>query len=270
MTLERISRKFIQKHPQDAVRVIEQLGDEEKSVLIASLDPKSAAATLRSMTTGDAVSTLAGMPPVRIIMILKDESPNFVAACLRRLPASLRKAIMSEAEQNGELKSVRTLLSYPPGVAGAVMDPQIPAVQEHMTVKEAIIYVKRYPEKLRNILYVVDENNFLTGFIEARDLLVANDTVTLKTSQKPVQYRLNARAHLGTAVENPGWEHLDMLPVIDYHGLYLGGLTRESFLKAVSDMESDGTYGDQPKEILIGLAETFLNTCSELLFPDRK
>lgn len=87
---------------------------------------------------------------------------------------------------------------------------------------------------------------------------------------KPIQYKLNGRAYLHAAHDNAGWEHFDDLPVVDYHGIYLGSLSRAAILQALSEIETDNSYGDQPKEILIGLAETFLNTCSQFLFPDRK
>ena len=270
MTLERISKRFIERHPQDAVRIVEQLADNEKTALITSLSPGSAADILQAMTPADAVVTISPMTPVQSVTILGNVSPNFAAACMRRLPAEKRRSILLEAEKNGSLNTVRTLLNFPPGQAGAVMDPQAPALQEQMTVKEAVACVRRYKEKLQNTIYVVNQENILTGLIEARDLLVLKDNASINTSMKSVQYRLNGRVHLHTAVDNPGWEHQESMPVIDYHGIYLGSLTREALLKALTDIDVDDIHGDQPKEILIGLAETFLNTCSELLFPNRK
>ena len=150
------------------------------------------------------------------------------------------------------------------------MDPETAAIQEQMTAGEAVAFARRYPEKLRNVIYVIDDVNALTGLMEARDLLLLNDNAPVKTSMKPIKYKLNGRASLAATRENSGWEHLDIMPVVDFHGIYLGSLTRESFLQALTEIEGDDSYGDQPKDILIGLAETFLNTCSELFFPNKK
>lgn len=270
MTLERISRRFIEKHPLDAVRIVEQLADAEKTELIMSLDPATAADLLQAMPPADAVSVITLMTPARSLSILQELSSNFAAGCLRRLPAEKRSRILNEAEQKGGLKNVRTLLQFSPGVVGAVMDPESAAIQEQMTARETILFAKRHPEKLRNIIYVVNDENALTGKIEVRDLLLLNDNTLIKTCMKQVQYKLNGRTSLEAAEDNTGWDHVDIMPVVDYHGIYLGSLTRESFLQALIEIDTTDFYGDQPRDILIGLAETFLNTCSELLFPIKK
>lgn len=270
MTLERISKRFIERHPHDAVRIVERLADTEKSALLNSLDPEYAADILQAMTPADAVSAIALMTPVQSLPIFKSLSPNLAAGSLRRLPADLRRDILTEAGQHGDLKNVRTLLQFPPDVAGAVMDPETAAVQEHMTAGEVVDFARRFPDKLRNIIYIVNVVNELMGFIEARDLLILQDKTSIRSAMKPIQYKLNGRAYLHAAHDNAGWEHFDDLPVVDYHGIYLGSLSRAAILQALSEIETDNSYGDQPKEILIGLAETFLNTCSQFLFPDRK
>ncbi len=270
MTLEKISSRFIKYHPLDAVRLIEHLGDEEKAALVTSLAPDTAAKILQAMTPADVVTTIAKIAPPDCLSILKTVSPNFTASTLRRLPPDVRRSIMEHAQNEGELKNVSTLLHFPPGVVGAIMNPDAFVLQEQMTVKEAVTYVKRHPDKLQNVIYVVNMENVLTGLIEAKDLLVLKDNATINTSMKPVQYKLNGRTYLGAAVDNSGWEHVDSMPIVDYQGIYLGVLTRDSFLKALTETDLEETQGDQPKEILIGLAETFLNTCSELLFPQKK
>ena len=270
MTLERISRRFIEKHPLDAVRIVEQLTDAEKTDLIISLDPAFAADLLQTMPPADAVSVITLMTPAQSLSILQELSSNFSAGCLRRLPAEMRSRILNEAERAGGLKNIRTLLQFPSGVVGSVMDPDTAAIQEQMTARETTLFAKRHPEKLRNIIYVVNEENALTGKIEVRDLLLLNDNTLIRTCMKQVMYKLNGRTTLEAAGDNAGWDHVDIMPVVDYHGIYLGSLSRETFLQALTEIDTNDYYGDQPKEILIGLAETFLNTCSELLFPNRK
>ena len=260
----------MEQHPGDAVRIVEQLAGEDRSALIQSLKPEIAAGILQAMTPADAVSCIALMTPVQSIPVLKCLSPNFAAGCMRRLTAELRRDILTQAGQNNDLKNVRTLLTFPPDVAGAVMDPETAAIQEQMSCAEAVAFAKRHPDKLRNIIYVVNGENVLVGLLEARDLLILKDKTPINSVMKPIQYRLNGRAYLQTARDNPGWEYCDDLPVVDYHGTYLGSLNRENFLQALAEIEVGSSHGDQPKEILLGLAETFLNTCSEFLFPRRK
>ena len=175
MTLERISRRFMERHPEDAVRIVEQLADEDKSTLIQSLEPGTAAGILQAMTPADALSCIALMTPAQSIPVLKCLSPNFAAGCMRRLAADRRREILAQAGRSNDLKNVRTLLTFPPDVAGAVMDTETAAVQEQMSSAEAVAFAKRHPDKLRNIIYVVNGENILVGLIEARDLLILKD-----------------------------------------------------------------------------------------------
>ena len=111
MTLERISRRFLERHPGDAVRLVEQLADEDKSTLIQSLEPGTAAGILQAMTPADAVSCIALMTPAQSIPVLKYLSPNYAAGCMRRLAADQRREILAQAGRDNDLKSVRIIFA---------------------------------------------------------------------------------------------------------------------------------------------------------------
>ena len=268
--MDKLAQQYISRHPADAARSIARFTDAEKTQLFGDIEAGTTAALLGHMPGADAGYSLTLIPAADVIPVLMAMPSNLAAACLRRMPGNIRNGILELARDEPGLRRVLGLLRFSVHDAGAIMDPDVLVPVSDQTVGEVIELVKRHPDTLEEKLYVVDRSRQLAGVVISRELLLADHLSGLHTLLHPCRYTIPAHAHLHSARDNPGWVDTDTLPVVDNHNLLLGVLSLVELDRRLGELGSNNPFNDQPGDILIGLAETFVNTCSEILFPGQK
>jgi len=263
--LERVSLRFLEQHPADAARVIESMGIEDLIPVFTTLPATTAAKVFMHMTSVETIKIFSKMEIHVLVNILELLPANVAAALIRRLAPEILKSILESPETGERLKDISTLLQFAANTAGAIMEPAVLLFQKTMKVHEVRRLLRLNAKDLYNEICVIDGSQVVSGFILARDLLVANDNAAISELLKPFPIMISPRAHLESIVENPAWNNFSHLPVIDAQGVMLGYLCRDTLIKAVALIAANMSEPDPPRDILVGLAETFLNTFSELM-----
>jgi Mg/Co/Ni transporter MgtE len=119
-------------------------------------------------------------------------------------------------------RALRGLLEFPENTAGAMMDPQVLALPEDLTAREALIRVREAAADTGYNLYVVDRQQRLAGVLNLRELFLARPRSPL--SDLMIRDPLSVPASTGAAalLGHPGWKRVHSLPVVDEQGAYLG------------------------------------------------
>jgi magnesium transporter len=121
-------------------------------------------------------------------------------------------------------RALRTLVSYPEQTAGSLMDPEVLALPDDITAREARRRVRSSPEHARYNVYVVDREGRLVGALNLRELFLAAPSAALASVMTRRVHRLSAAADRLAIVQHPGWREVHSLPVVDLDGRYLGAL----------------------------------------------
>ena len=120
--------------------------------ILKEMDPRYAASILAEMHTDDAVDLLSNLEKEQIIsyLSLMDE----------------------ESSQN-----IRHLLHYEESTAGSIMTTEFISIVENQTVGSAMKLVRKEAQDAEIIyyIYVMDDQNKLTGVLSLRDLIIAED-----------------------------------------------------------------------------------------------
>ena len=267
--MDKLAQQYIYRHPVDASRTFIRYDDPDKAALLADMPAVGVAALLENMSTTDATHCLTLLPIETVMDILAAMPSNLAAACVRRVPGTIRTDLLELAKLKPELKRMLQLLRYSVHDAGAIMDPDLLIPRTEATIAEVIELVQRYPAKLKDIIFAVDESQILAGYLFSRELLLAGPGSRLRALLRPCRYVIAAHAHLQAAADSPGWQESDYLPVVDSQNVLLGVLPRDELDRRLAELGKNNPFNEQPGDILIGLAETFVNTCSEILFPDK-
>jgi magnesium transporter len=93
---------------------------------------------------------------------------------LEHIPAPLHDQLVNEMAAL-EAAETRSLEQYPPDTAGGIMTPNVTALEEGLTVQQAIEELRRLSEELEQMfyVYVVDRRRHLLGVLSMRDLILA-------------------------------------------------------------------------------------------------
>ena len=151
---------------------------------------------------------------------------------------------------------VSLILNYSQATVGAWIEPTVLTLPLGGTIGKARerLSDEGYPDCDR--IYVVNEVHHLKGTIPLISLIQAIDEdILLDRILKPVAHILKAGATLEMAVNNPGWQNHDYLPVIDRQERFLGVLRHATLLSVLAGPRAKRTE-QSSSETLLDIAET--------------
>ncbi len=224
MTLvRRLAEHVIEQHPSRAVTALERLGEEETVECLGRGSVESAAAIVRRLSPQYVTAVLRGVDPKRIASML-ESLPNDTAARVVRRADEATLGIILNHLQPGAAQRLRAVLRFPEGSAGALMDPEVMALPQELSVHEALQRVRKAPETARYNVYVVDQEQRLAGAVNLRELLIARGQSALSDLMIRDPHRLLASADRATVIAHTGWKEVHALPVVDDGDAYLGAI----------------------------------------------
>jgi magnesium transporter len=158
----------------DGADVMRSLPADQAANVAEYLDPNTAGRILSEMDPAQAAEVLGEMKPPEASMVVAAMAPDDAVDVLEHLSDKVHDAIVSELEP-AEAEEVRQLEQYPPDTAGGIMTPEVTALDESLTVQQAIEQLRRLSEELEQMfyVYVIDQRRHLVGVLSMRDLILA-------------------------------------------------------------------------------------------------
>ncbi len=214
-------QSFLEAHPTEAARVLErQLGsvvlrlfEDLKPETIASvverMDDNAAADLMDRLETGLATRVLAALP-------------------FRGLAILLRRMESKEAVLDGLPDEIvtgfRLVDRFPDHSVGASMDPRALTATDDMQLGEVLSAARRYPDRVKDVLFVVDRAGVLVGLTRTRQILGAPADSSVRSVMETVRYTLSPYVTLQNAGDAPGWRFSHEMPVVDGEDVFLGSI----------------------------------------------
>ena len=228
MDTERLlSDAYLAHHPAEAARVIEgrpvaevaaflcECGPHRLAPVVALMDPAVSAAVLDTVDHGLAARLVAAL------------DAHTASGLLRRLAPTVRGAVLDRLSARAGAP-IRTLLRYPPGSAGALLDPAVLTVPPDLSVGDTLKRVRTAAAQVHDYVFVVDRRGLLVGVVSLRELLVASPEVVLGAAARRAVGTLAATADRDAILAHPSWNDLHALPVVDAGGRFLGIVRHET------------------------------------------
>ncbi len=257
-----LAARFAAHHPEDAAPALEQLPFADAAALFAELDPESAAKLVGHLSAALAVDCLKTMPE-RLVGSLLGELPlDLAARILVRASEETRRLWLAELPQE-RAEFLRRKLRYPPGTAGALVDPLVLALPEDLGVADAQKQLRRSAERAYYYVYVVDREQRLVGALDIRELLLADTGETLGAVMHRDVERIPAHADLGTVAAHAGWHDREAIPVVDAAGVFFG-IIRHSTMRQLLAAGA-GEEARPVMQTLVSLGELYWTGLSAFL-----
>jgi magnesium transporter len=226
-TAARLVRRFIETHPVDAARVMERFAGEPTSAVLHDVPLERIAPVVAAMSDHVAAECVSAMEPARGAAVLKALDLDQVSALLRRVTGTKRDLLLDQMSPDLAAQ-LRRVLAFPPGSAGALMDPKVLSVPETLTAAEALEHVRAAPHLAIYYLYIYDEESRLSGVVNLRELMLAAPETPLTEMMATGVDRLAATADRKAILVHPGWTEYHALPVVDEGGRFVGALRYET------------------------------------------
>lgn len=223
-----------QLHPADGADILTRLEADEQAQVVARLEGEILAAIFGQMDEEEMSEVARQMAPDAVVELLGQMAPDMAADLLGELADEQTAAYL---EQMADSTQVAPLLAYDEQSAGGLMNPLKPMLRRHMTVAEAIDFLRAHYQDERDLyyLYVLDRDGRLVGVTGMRSIILARPEQTLEELMDPDVIAVRADTDQEKVVQLLSHYDFLALPVVDHDHKLLGVVTFDDVLDAAEE-----------------------------------
>ena len=189
-----------------------------------------------------AAQLLSDRPAEEIAKLIQEVPSDDAAALVDYLPEELSSAVL-ELMRPKESGQVENLLEYPEKTAGRIMNPNVFAVSEDLTVGEAITQLQASRDvEMVFYLYVVDQRRHLVGVTSLRRLLLVSPETPLKRIMTPDVISVRVDTDQEEAAQLVASYNLLAIPVVDEESKLVGVITVDDVIDVIKDEATEDIY----------------------------
>ncbi|MEW5944837.1 MAG: magnesium transporter [bacterium] len=224
---------------QDIARLLKYFPVEKRLALLRRLGPARAGRVLCETTPSTCSEMTKSMSDEFLSQILTAMPGDDAADVLERLPDDQKERVFSLMDP-AEAEKIRGLLKYAPDTAGGLMTHNFIAVNEKLTLEEAINEVR---EKAADFLvpriFVVDDEGTLKGYIPSSRLLRKDTGAPL--SEFMITRLVKATTDMDQEEVAEVFSRYDLftLPVVDPDDRLVGLITVDDIVDVIHEEASE-------------------------------
>ncbi len=222
--------------PSDAADVLEQLEEGDAAGLLADLDPAEAAEVLEEIAPELAAELIEDLPIDNLAAALNEMPGEAAADLIGELDEMVQEDLFAAMDDESEAE-VRELLTYPSDSAGGLMTTEIASLPLGLTTGEAIERIRQLHEEYEDLsyVYIVDDDNVLSGVLSFRDLVFVRPGSPLADVMVPDPISVDVLTDREEVAELCQRYHLFGIPVTDDGGKLVGMVATDAVIEAIQD-----------------------------------
>ena len=178
---ERLATVLEDAHAADISQALRELELSDQVRLFRLLNAHQAGAVLSELDDQVLLELVRTLDETEVSRILDQMPSDDVVEVVEELPPEQAEKILDLMEEE-KSEEVQELLEYGEGTAGRLMTPRFVAVNEHVTVAQAIDHIRKSAlgEEAFHQLYVVDDHEHLVGLVPLHRLVTAEPTTPIR------------------------------------------------------------------------------------------
>jgi len=233
------------QYPADLAQIFGELSDRDREAAFSLLVERNGRLAMEAAAElgPEAGALLLASRPAEEIARLAPEIPSDDAAALiDHLPEELSEAVLQMMRPK-ESGVVENLLEYDEQTAGRIMNPNVFALSEDMTVGEAITELQSNRDvEMVFYLYVVDERRHLVGVVSLRRLLLVSPETPLKRIMTADLISVRVEMDQEEVARQVAAYNLLAIPVVDEENKLVGVITVDDVIDVIKDEATEDIY----------------------------
>ncbi|MFP5247967.1 MAG: magnesium transporter [Thermoanaerobaculia bacterium] len=234
-------RKIIDKTlPADLSPVLPLLLEEDRRRILSLLiEAGKAARALLELDETDLHEILESLEDATVASICASSAPDDAADLLDFLDDERRSRILEllGATHGAKLES---LLEGEEETAGSLMNTEFLALDEELTVAQAVESIRQYPRKESFFyVYCVDSEQHLVGVLSLRSLILANATARLRDIMVQSVVRTQIDSSPEEVAQLVSKYDLLSIPVVDLQNTLVGVVTVDDVLDVIQEQAEE-------------------------------
>lgn len=239
-----LSQQLENFYPIDVAAIISNYSDEQLTTLIPLLDKNIWAQIIEQLNSTIQQKILVKMSLEQVIAIFEQMSKDDVVDLLGELPFSTRKAVLKKMKEQ-DRKIIESLQKFPSDSAGGIMTTEYIALNENLTMAQALAKIKEIaPEsEIISVIYILNNEKQLVGTINLRQILIHKDNDLLKTFQDKVFLTVYPDMDQEEVSQIVSKYDLIAIPVINHRQQLLGIITVDDIIDVIIDEQTEDLLG---------------------------
>jgi magnesium transporter len=233
------------QHPADLAQIFSDLPDKDREAafsLLAERNGRLAMEAVSELGPEAGAALLATHSAEEIARLAQEIPSDDAAALIDHLPEELSSAVL-ERMRPKESGVVENLLEYAEQTAGRIMNPHVFALNEDITVGEAITELQTNRDvEMVFYLYVVDERRHLVGVVSLRRLLLVSPETPLKRIMTADLMSARVDMDQEEAARLVASYNLLAIPVVDEANKLVGVITVDDIIDVIKDEATEDIY----------------------------
>ncbi len=228
-------------HPADLAELVLDLDPAERVRLLDHLPTDVVGQLFEFAEDEDLRALIRGVGVEDLPAVLEDVDDDVVADVIQQLDPRERAGTLAQLDRGEE---VAELLQYADESAGGIMSRGHVALNEGITVQQAIDYLRilRPPSDRTYYIYVVDSDRQLQGIVSLRDLIIAPPrTLLAEITQRDV-HAVHTNADQEEAARTLQKYNLLAVPVVDDEGRLEGVMTADDLIDVLQEEATEDMY----------------------------
>lgn len=233
------------QHPADLAAVLGELGERERQTafnVLVERHPRHAMEGLSELGPEIGAALLDDRSPEEIARLMQELESDDAAALIDYLPKDLSGAVLDLMRHKQDTE-VENLLEYPEYTAGRIMNPNVFALPEELTVGEAIVELQQARDvEMVFYLYTVDDRRHLVGVTSLRRLLLVSPETPLKRIATTDVLSVRVETDQEEVARQVASYNLLAIPVVDLENKLVGVITVDDVIDVIKDEATEDIY----------------------------
>lgn len=230
--VEALNRAFLLNYPKEAARKIETLLPQDAAAVLSDQPAYVLLPVWRNLSPGLEDDLLQLLPDAKAVELLTAMDAGLSSTLLSRLEPGRRQQYFALMD-DGVARELRELLEYPVDSAGWLMETDIIAFNENMTVADALQQLKNQKKQELHHLFLLNDDLYLQGQVAIQRLALADGDQLLSSLSAPLQAVVTALDPRSEIIEKLEKLKIDMLPVIDGNDHFVGIIHGKNILSVL-------------------------------------
>jgi len=234
-------RKIVERTlPADISPVLPLLLEEDrKRVLSLLIEAGKAARALLELDDADLQEIIDALDDSTIAAICSSSAPDDAADLLDQLDDERRQRVLQLLGATNGAK-LESLLEGEEETAGSLMNTDFLALDEELTVAQAIEAIRQYPRKEAFFyVYCIDAESHLVGVLSLRNLILAGPTAQLRTIMVQSVVRTQVDSAPEEVAQLVSKYDLLSIPVVDHQNRLVGIVTVDDVLDVIQEQAEE-------------------------------
>ncbi|HYP26222.1 MAG TPA: magnesium transporter [Blastocatellia bacterium] len=232
--------------PADISQILGQLPQHDREALFEALvhnDLTKAAEALSELETDRAVALMTTLNAGQISRLLQELPSDDAALLVGEMPEQLREELLGTMKIEHST-DVQELLGFADETAGRIMTPDYFALDEDVTVSDAITMLQRRSEEFEMAfyLYVVDSRNHLLGVVSLRQLLLNPPSTPLRKIMIGDVIKVTTDTDQEEVARIVATYNLLAVPVVDEENKLAGIITVDDIIDVMREEATEDIY----------------------------